>query len=343
MLAFAAATMLGAAPVSAGGGPLTTFMFELNTSCARGDGAPASTEIKVTLRGPDGSFRGSEIQTTNGDGTWGYMCFWDDITPGDKLIAKVGSNTRTFVVPPLNFSINRVTDVVSGKTVANSQVEIFLWGCQSSWNCNYITDRIRPTNANGNFSTDYTSLYNVRGQDEVEVDWYSPQGDTVYRELDAPSMNVGTYYSEVWGSGKPNSDVTVWLFNKMGDQIAKARDHSNWRDGDYEVRFGSRDIPPGFFVGSDVAGDALWKVLDFSPIFDVDADTINAKCWKNKPWYVYAERNGASFSTEGVTDGNGNFEILTTNHGFDLLSGDNVEIYCRNPLGDDQDSAFEVP
>jgi hypothetical protein len=347
MLAFAGATMVGAVPVSAGSpGPLTTFVFELNDNCVRGEGAPPTTDIKVTLRGPDGSFRGNDLQTTGGDGSWGYMCFWDDITPGDKLVAKVGTNTRTFTVPPLNFTINRVTDVVSGKTVANSHVELFLWGCQSSWNCDYIGSRIRPTNSNGNFSTDYTSQYNIRGQDQVEIDWYSPQGDTVYRELDTPSMIVGTYYSEVWGDSKPNSDVTVWLFNKAGTQIAKARDHSRWYDGYYETRLGSRDIVPGFFVGSDIASDALWKVFDMNPQFNTAADTINAKCWKNKPFYVYAENidNGNWFDADGVTDGNGNFSVHTTDYSsFDLRSDDSVQIYCRNPLGDDQDSAFEVP
>jgi len=347
MLAFAAATMLGAAPVSAGSsGPLTTFEVALNSSCVYGYGAPASTTIKVTLRGPDGSFRGSDQETTNGDGSWGSLCFWDDVTPGDKLTAKIGSSTRTFVVPPLNFTINRVTDVVSGKSAANSQVEIFVRGCQATWSCSFITNRFRPTNANGNFPTDFTSQYNIRGQDEIEVDWYSPQGDTVYRELDAPSMNVGTYYSEVWGNAKTNTDVTVWLFNKMGDQVAKARDHSRWYDGDYEVRFGSRDMPPGYFVGSDIAGDALWAVIDMNPHFNTAADTISAKCWKNKPFYVYAENldGGNWFSTDGVTDGNGNFSILTTDYNsFDLRSEDSVEIYCRNSLGDDQDSLFEVP
>ena len=345
VMAGLATALIGPASAAAGSGPLTTFQFELNENCVHGQG-PATEDLKVTLRGPDGAFQGSFVNTTGGDGSWGYDCFWGDINAGDKLIAKVGSITRTFVVPALNFNINRVTDVVSGKTVANSEVQIYLWDCNSNWNCNYITDRVRPTNAKGNFSTDFTNTYNVRGHDQVEVDWYSPQGDNIYREMDAPSVNVDTWYNEFWGDAKPNTDVTAWLFDKMGNQVAKGRDHSDWWDGEYYGKFGRRDILPGYFVGSDIASDALWKVFDINPQFNTAADTINAKCWKNRPYYVYASNidNGNSFSTTGVTDGNGNISITTTNYNsFDLRSEDTVDIECRNPLGDDQESLFEVP
>jgi len=347
MLAFATVTMLGVAPVSAGGsGPLTRFEFELNNSCLRGYDAPASTDIKVTLRGPDGAFQGSFVNTTGGDGSWGYDCFWGDINAGDRLIAKVGTNTRTYVVPPLNFSINRVTDVISGKTAANSEVTFYVWGCQSTWNCDSKPSRTRMTNNQGNFSTDYTNTYDLRGHDEVEVDLYTSQGDIIYRELDVPNMTVGQWYSEVYGDAKPNTDVTVWLFNSQGSQIAKLRDHSDWWDGDWGGKFGRHDILPGMFVGSDIAGDALWKVFDMNPNFNTGADTVSFKCWKNKPFYFYAENidNGDWVDTSGVTDGNGNVTLdLMALDNYDLRSDDTVDIECRNPLGDDQRSLFEVP
>ncbi len=345
MIAFATVALFGVAPVSAGNGPLTTFEFEINNNCVRGEHAPAGAGIKVTLRGPDGAFQGSDTGDIDGGGQWGYLCFWGDINAGDRLIAKVGSSTRTFVVPPLNFTINRVTDVVSGKTAPNSEITFYLWGCQDSWNCDYEGDRTRVTNNKGKFTSDFTSMYDLRGNDEVEVDLYTSQGDIVYRELDVPSMNVGNAYSEVYGETKPNSDVTVWLFNSQGTQIAKARDHSNWWDGEYYTKF-RRDILPGMFVGSDIAGDALWKVFDMKPQFNVVADTVSFKCWKNRLFYFYAANidGGDWVETEGLTDSNGNVTINTmTFDSYDLRSDDTVEIECRNPMGDDQDFIFEVP
>ena len=345
MLAFAGATMLGAAPVSAGNGVLTNFEFSLNNSCVRGFGAPPNSDIKVTLRGPDGNFQGSFVHHTGGDGSWDSRCFWGDINAGDKLIAKVGSSTRTFVVPPLSYTINRVTDVIAGKTAPNSELTFYVWSYQTSWQGTDVPSRDRVSNNKGKFSTDYSNTYDIRGNDQVEVDLYTAQGDIIYRGLDVPNMNVGSYYSEMYGDAKPNTDVTAWLFNSQGSQIAKFRDHSDWWDGEWGGKFGGHDILPGMYVGSDVASDALWKVFDMNPDFNTSADTIDAKCWKNKLFYVYASNidNNNSMYVDGLTDGNGNISILTTDHGFDLRSDDTVEIGCRHPLGDEQDFIFEVP
>ncbi len=59
LLVILGVALIAPAPMAAGQQLLTTFEFELNNSCVRGEGAPATTDIKVTLRGPDNAFQGS--------------------------------------------------------------------------------------------------------------------------------------------------------------------------------------------------------------------------------------------------------------------------------------------
>jgi hypothetical protein len=342
MLAFAAVGLMGA-PASAGQAVFTTFEYELFDNDVYGWG-PANTELKVNLRGPGGEYQGHFFVETDSNGFW-EDDFWGDINPGDRITATDGSTSRTITVQPLTFQINRVTDVVSGKSVPNSQVEITVYNCYSDWDdCFNTGNFFRNTNGQGNFTYDSTNNYNVRGNDFVYAGWTSPQGDVASRWLDVPSVNVWVGHNEAWGDAKPRQDVTTWLFNSQGNQKAKFKDRANPWYGDYEGFFG-KTIRPGDFIGSNIASDALWQIVANNPTFNPGTDVVTGRCFNNKPFTVYAEKqNVTSAFTGGTTNNNGNFSVnLMTQEGYDLESGDIVEIGCKNALGDEQFTDFEVP
>ena len=327
----------------------STFSVELSDNYVWGNG-PANTNLKLTLRSADGDYQGHFFDDTDSNGYWEGR-FWGTVDAGDKVTATDGSSSRTFIVQPISYTINRITDVVSGKSVPNSHVDIEVYGCQGDGGCDRNVDVSRSTNGLGNFSLDTTNQYNIRGNDYVSARWESPQGDEVFRYLDAPSMTAWVGHNEAWGETRPRQDVTVWLFNSQGTQKAKFKDRASPWYGDFEGTFAANGHPVnirvGDFVGSNIASDALFQVIANNPVFDTGNDTVSGKCFKNKVVYVYAERTDGSYGygyANGFTNSNGNFTIdLNDSSGFDLLSGDAVEIRCRNAQGDDQQTNFEVP
>jgi hypothetical protein len=340
-MAALAMALIGPASVSAGLSVFTTFEFELFDSDIEGDGPP-NTELKVTLRDSNGNYLNHFFTWTDGSGNWDGD-FWPHIKPGHRITATDGTNSRTFTVPPLSVQINRVSDVISGKAAPNSQVDITTFNCASFSDCFNTGTVTRNTNGQGNFSYDSTTNHNLRGNDFVIVEWESAQGDFMSRFLDVPSVNVWVNNNETWGDARPHQDVTVWLFNSQGNQKAKRKDRAS-RFGDYESFFGV-SMRPGDYVGSNIASDALWQIPAFNPTFNPATDVVSGKCFRNREFEVYAEKsNGSNAAVYGTTNNNGNFSVdLMALEGYDLESGDLVEIGCRHATGDESWMDFEVP
>lgn len=352
VMAGLAAAIIGPAPAAAGNSVFSTVSVGLYESSAWGWG-PANTNLKVTLRGAEGDYQGHFFVESDGGGYWEGR-FWGDVQAADTVTVKEtsGTSSRTVTVQPLTYSINRVTDVISGKSVPNSNVDIYVRGCQDDWDdCDGEVDITRPTNGLGKFSFDTTSIYNLRGQDGVELRWDSNQGDEVYRWLDVPYQGAFVGSNDSWGVSKPRQEVTAWLFNSQGTQKAKFRHRGDIWDGDWYGAFANDgravNIRAGDFVGSDIASDALFQIVNTNASFDTGNDTVSGKCFNNKVFTLFVQRRDGSNDstyTGGTANGNGNFTVnLMNSNGWDLQSGDLVDIRCRTAKGDEQETPFEVP
>jgi hypothetical protein len=349
-MAALAAAIIGPAPAAAGNSVFSTVSVGLFDNDAWGWG-PANTNLKVTLRGADGDYQGHFLVMSDGSGYWEGN-FWGDVQAGDKVIVTDGSTSRTVNIQPLSYSINRVTDVISGRSVPNSNVDIFVWGCQDEWDdCDGEVDVVRSTNGEGKFSFDTTSQYDLRGQDEVRVRWDSNQGDEVYRWLDVPYQGGFVNSNDSWGVGKPRAEVTAYVFNSQGTQKDKFRSRADIWDGDWYGAFANNgravNIRPGDFLGSSIASDSLFQIVNTNASFNTTDDTVSGKCFKNKLFTIYIHHpDGSYYSayTGGTANSNGNFTVdVMDSSGWDLQSGDLVDIRCRTPKGDEQETPFEVP
>jgi hypothetical protein len=106
------------------------------------------------------------------------------------------------------------------------------------------------------------------------------------------------------------------------------------------------NIRTGDFVDSNFAGDVQFQIIASNPAFNPGADTMSGKCFKNKLVIVSGHREDFSSRVEAdaMANNNGNFSIdLFAADGYDLQSGDTIEIECRNAKGDSQLTSFEVP
>ncbi len=337
------------ASAAAGEAVFTTFHFELNDSCVWGEG-PTNTQLTVRLKGANGSFQGKFKTTTNGDGDWSG-CFWGDIDAGDLISATDGSTSRTITARQLKFTIDRATDVVSGTSVPNDEVTFYVWDCNSNWNCQFATERVRSTSGNGSFSTDFTGDYNIRGGDEVEVDWVSPQGDVQWRFLNAPQLGIWVGNNEAWGTARPRQAAKVWLLDSNGTtERAQFEDRADAWEGDFEstfVRNGNAvDVEVGDWLVSNIASDLEFQVPNFNPSFNKATDDVAVRCFKNQLFslYVVDDDNSSSMYTTGHANSNGMVFINTMSAGgFDLKTGDVVDLECLTRQGDFLEVTFEVP
>jgi hypothetical protein len=343
-------------PVAAGEVPVTNFEFEVGDNYVEGNGPP-NTPLVVQLETRYGAPQGTIQKTTDGTGFWwGYM--WGDMDPGDRLIATDGSSTRIMVVPTLDATVRRVSDKVLGHAPANSSVHIEVRNCQSYDGCVLAPDKVRPTNGAGEYTSDFTSVYNIRGDDRVTVTWQSPSGDLVWTERQVPTMTIWVNHAETWGYTKPAALVNLTLRKANGTLRARASDTGAFSSGSWGAKFKNSvgeavNVRLGNWVTGSFANDATIQVRSANADIDPDTDVVSGRCYANRPFYVYAEepqdttRNPYWNEVDGIADGNGNFSVdLSTegdNPGFDLVSGDIVEIGCRNSRGDELFYDFDAP
>ncbi len=351
-LALLLGTLLAAlalpAPAAAGQALLTTFGVELYSSCVWGEG-PANTELTVRLKGANGSFQGKFKRWTDGDGFW-EGCFLGDVQPGDVVSATDGSTTRSYTVQPTSFKIDRVTDVVSGTSVPNDEVFIFIWDCNTEWSCQFGPDRTRPTSGNGAFTTDFTGAHNIRGGDFVEVHWFSPQGDDQYRSLGAPRLEVWVGNNSIFGQARPRQTAKVWLLDSNGTtQRGRSETIADIWDGDFYDAFQKNgravDVEVGDWLVSNIASDVEFQVPNFNQSLNPGSDQISFRCFKNRPFEVYVEHEGGDWMlASGHANRNGLASLNTMDaEGFDLESGDSVDVACLTKQGDVVEVSFEVP
>ena len=342
-----------AAPSVAAVPPLTTFEVSPGDGCVGGVGPP-TTQLTVKLHSASGRFEGTGTPTTDAAGIWSSCAFWDEFDPTDVISATDGVITATFTVPLLTVRVNRATDVVSGKGPANSNVDIQVTNCQLYTGCSVAATANRPTSASGDYSRDFTAVYNVRGHDSVRVVWTSPNGDEVIVFRTVPNMSAWLFNSYFRGTAHPDSSVTMRLLTAGGTVRATAVRTGHYQSGNYDGRFrNSSGNPVNAAIGNKVtasfASDASIKLFDTLLTGNPATDMVSGKCLPNGPYLIDVQaptptsRTPASANVRGVANGLGNINVSVAISGFDLMSGDFLWLQCRTAKGDELWSMAETP
>jgi hypothetical protein len=353
--AVTAAFALGVVPGSVlATAPVSTFNVTIGQSCLTGLGQPA-TPLTIRLRSASGDMLGTRQVTTDGGGHWN-ACFWNDPRVSDRVSATDGVTTAVLTIPSVTLSVNRVTDVFSGSAPANSTVNLSEVPCQSFDACAAPVNHSVATSSAGAFSYDFTPLANVRGNDNAYAIWTSPNGDhvTAYRRV--PELWIWYRYNHFGGSANSGALVTLKLRNAGGTLLATGHDYASYYGsfGDVALRDSSGN-PINFVAGdkvkASIASDAAFTVKNMNIVANAVADTVSASCFPNAPYDVYAEHPDNSGSPSwnevyGTANSSGNFTADMTaglQPGYDLISGDDLDVECRTAKGDEEFWQGEVP
>jgi hypothetical protein len=329
------------APTTAVAAPAYTFDVHIVSPCVRGTG-PANDTLTITLKDRNGVVVDTKTTTTNGSGSFAMSnCFKRQVKGQDRIRATNGHVAREFVVPALKITVNRVTDLVSGRAPAKSSVSFR--GCYYH-DYSACLDILGSTNtkADGTFVKDFSST-DLHGGDWAQVMWSSPSGDLVTRQGNAPYATATVGDPTVRGYAPPGQAVGVKL-RRSGSTIATASgtatgDTGYW-SGDFHRSGGSLvGLRAGDALVGSWATDASLTIPTTSVTGNVTTDHVTGRCLPNRPVLAYAHRaNWSSLSyAYPIADATGHFNADMSNSlypTFDLKHGDIVEIYCRSARGD---------
>jgi hypothetical protein len=353
--ALALASVMGTLVVSlafpfsaAAAAPVTTFSLSIGDSCVGGHSAP-NAHLNMRLTSSTGQYLGSFKVVANPSGDW-FGCFGTQIDAGQRITANDGTHSRTYPVIRLDYSVDRVTNVISGTTTPNSSVKVSVDNCQDSWyNCSTAVDVTAPSSSTGAFSSNFTGTYDIRGGDYTQVHWVSGQGDDQYASRYAPFFEGWLNNPFVWGIADSNASVSVRLLANNGVLKATLRERADFGEGYFQNAFAKNGLPVSVALDdtlvANFASDARLRVINFQPHFAPGMNTITARCYKNAAYAMYVSRpdNSDGMQAFGTTDSNGQISINTiSSDSYDLKPGDRVDFQCRNALGDMLQETFSV-
>lgn len=345
------AVVAPAAPAAAAP-PSFTFRIDLGSNYVDGTG-PNNDDILLVLRDRANFVKDRAPATTDGTGSLNMTRgFHATIENGDKIQATDGvpAHARTFAVPRIAATINRVTNVVSGKGPAGQSVDVSACVANSFDGCTDVGPFNVPVNSNGDWSYDFSPT-NLRGGDDVDVEWSDAAGDSVRRQLTVPFVAVVFGGNTFFGTAARGSVVGMSLRDGNGNLKAKTQSSAaalfgseiiyfgEWRKQSYAVNVRAGDRIAGTF-----ASDATITVPRVETIPNAGTDRIRGHCFNNAFFEVSARHADGSDSSyyDGTTGANGTFniDITTNNAAYDLLSDDEILLQCQNSHGDSIGNSF---
>ena len=328
------ASTVAAAPI--------TFSLSVGERCVFGT-KPAGGTLTATLLAPNGTQRAQRKDTAGGT-SW-TVCFKVTPRPGDRIRAVRGSVRRTIVVPHVTTSVDRATDVVSGRAPDGRRLTIQAQHCSLSGDCDMLVSRTVRANDRGRYRKDMSSALDVRGADAFIVFYKTSAGDTFGATGFAPYMLV-TGLGKVAVMCAGSADRVIILRRADGRERARAAfpgpqgcDASLFTSFRKRFRRGDEPVSPsvGNIVRSDLASDARFTWPGIA--LEVDVSTVSGRCFPDAGYTVAVliQNPGGGLTLDRlVTDttaSDGTFsEALKP--GTSIALTDRVRLACESPRGD---------
>lgn len=325
---------LAAAGAQAAGSTITAKIGTCQVSGSDSDHTP----LTVRLKAHGGAVKSTTVgEFVSGD-AW-TACFPDAaIAPGDMIVVKRdGAVVRTLPMPGLTVSVDRVTDLVSGRGPAGDDLRLITWDCLGAvgGTCETALDVVVGIKADGTWKRDTSALHDLAGGDRIRLAWQGPAGSTVIWNIDVPHLSVTIGDAEVTGSGRPTKSSTVRLKNAAGQQLGAfatvARLDGTVR-GVLRKQGSTVPVSSGDRISSDLAADASFKARLTVKLLGGIMDGVGGRCFAKAPFTVALTRPGYGATHHGMTDADGDYTV--TGVALDAFPGGTVTVSCRRATGD---------
>ena len=342
-----AVAALGVAVVAAGSlvtgvqasSPLAAVFHGTQSHCVDG----VSNHTLTALNLYDGPNIVEIASTLHRSATTGrfHACFATSFVDHDlTLIASSNFGPVQYTIPNLTVPIDRVTDRVSGRSHANHSVSVRAYDCvvQPGISCPRVATRTTRVSASGHYSTDLTSVFDLRGTDKVTVTDTSRHGDTwlVFRYV--PYFEPFNNNKLVAGVLNPGQSATFRLRHEAGGTLMDTQ-HTTADLGLGNILFVFVPwIRTGRQVTADFASDARVTLPNTTTTFEISHgdQLIHVRCLPNRPMRIYwqgTHQHGVPRTADSHGRATINLSSAESDH-FRLPDGSGVDTICQTPAGD---------
>ena len=328
--------------------------FRLTFQAAPGpcvSGVSNRHDIRVRLLSAHGTLLATDDSVDFPSGDHFEACFgsrW--LTAGRTLVATSPTSAAQFrfTIPDVSLRVDRVTDVVSGRTDAGRGLTLRVSRCSllQRYQCPRVLTRHLTPSGTGSFRTDLTGALDVRGDDRFSVTSTSAQGHSWVWFEDAPYMFLTVGGGFVFGAIKPDQHATFRLTSGPGGSVLSTRSVTGDAGGSsYNFTFGAV-MRAGRQVVSDLERDARVTLPSTTTTIAIEGanQVVHTRCLPDRP--VAVSWDGPTGGVLAAADGNGRASVdlsLAESPGFRLSHGSLLEVMCATRAGDIIDALETVP
>lgn len=322
----------------------------------RGTAAGSLKTVKIEWRDSDGTLKSKHAVSSNGAGEFTTRCEPGElIENGDVLKTTIGTSIRTFTMPKVTAQADRETDVVSGKVSpapASLFVEVVTYEGGFALNGWQLLHLSSPAVVSGTFTTSgWDSAPDIRGWDDVYVDWINARGDTAVRYFAAEGMRIWLRQQFLEVTGNPGQAVSVSL-ERSASPLADSDGRLN-RDGRLSADFLDADGDPirviaGDEISADFAGDASFTVPTMIVSINKTTDDVEVDCGTEAGLGVLVLVHPRDLSKVGsrawYEPGGASYTIFdfSSSPAYNIVAGEKVDVFCKLPTGDVFAKSFTV-
>lgn len=330
----ALALLLPATPALAGSPtPKANVDVTINDCDFTGEASLTSgNQLIVKHTSASGALRAKHTVTVDG-GDWAVDCPGPKVRPGDKLIlTQKGSATpfRTFTVPALTITTDRVRNRVSGNAPGVSSVDILLTGCDVTGTActSGLTAGVPVAPGTGAYTE--VTMDDLLGGAWATVVWRK-NADTVKRDQHFAQVIVRPGKAAISGFGRTSGIQASVTVRRAGTNAVGTT--TTGPDAAFTTtakRNGAkRTVKVGDKITSTVASDASFTVptTSLTPI----VGGVEGTCAANgSVGVLYRALTGEiNFSFHPLVEGDGHWEVLQS-----VPADTIVEAWCATDAGD---------
>jgi hypothetical protein len=291
--------------------------------------------VTITLKDALGAVKSSLTSQTSYTG-YLYAGGVGDIVTGDILQVSVGSLNEgdsavvtEVIVVPLEISLlDRPADIIEGAGPPDSTVMI---GLESD---EYNSDYQAPvaTAADGSYHLELSQVWNLRGDDYLELVYHDSGRNRQVFDTYVPSMNISLAYSWMDGAGLPSTTGVLYLKNSQG--IVKESQQvtvSPW--GRWSASF-STPFEIGDRIEMHIGGQIFSLTLPTLTLSaDPDTDILSGSAPANQFLFLSINSRFDFYETVLQADPGGAFS-LDLSGGFDITHLNDIELYWNTQDAD---------
>ena len=330
----------GVAPVAAASN--VNVFAEIGASQVFGQHAGAHKAVKLEWRDSDGALKSKQSVVSASDGSWISDAEPGEVVEaGDTIKMTIGATSATYTVAAITANADRVSDMVSGRAPANSQIVVTVWNFNGGFVDYTQEQEVVAVNGVGSYSADFStgsSASDIKGFDAVFATLIDNRGDASEYSLSASALRIweGRAAFDVVGNPGSSAEATLTRSATQLSDVTVPIGPDAFRDGNSFVDADGQRVrsQAGDQVQSNASSDENFTLPNVVITANKSTARATVNCGLGNGYgveIVVLDRYGNAFGFGyGFTANGGVFTVKALK----IKSGYKIDAYCKLATGD---------